>query len=53
MGATLPFKCPVEGCNYTASFRLGMGEEADPGAHAERFRMLRDEHPDHSMPSSK
>jgi hypothetical protein len=47
MGATLPFHCPVEGCQYSTSFRLGMGEEMDPDAHEERAAILREEHPDH------
>lgn len=53
MGAWLPFHCPVEGCAYTATFRLGMGEELDSSAHAERVEMLRAEHPNHGATSSE
>lgn len=49
MGASLPFYCPIEGCNYSTTFRLGMGEEADPKAHAERVEILREEHPAHPL----
>lgn len=48
MGANLQFACPVEGCEYTAGFRLGMGEEEDASAHAERLQILREEHPVHA-----
>lgn len=47
MGLTTTFDCPVEDCNYSTSFRLGVGEEADPAAHAERIGWLLEEHPDH------
>ena len=47
MGLTTPFSCPIPGCDYKASFRLGMGEELDPEAHAEREAILRVEHPNH------
>jgi len=47
LGATFPFVCPVEGCDYSTYFRLGMGEELDPVAHAERVQILRAEHPNH------
>lgn len=47
MGATLEYPCPIEGCDYTTNFRLGMGEENDSNAHAERYRILRSEHPNH------
>lgn len=50
MGANLTFACPVEGCGYTAGFRLGMGEEEDPAEHAARVEILRSEHPNHPVP---
>jgi hypothetical protein len=47
MGAQFQFRCPVDGCEYTTNFRLGMGEELDPSAHAARLEVLRVEHPNH------
>lgn len=47
MGATVEYSCPVEGCDYSTNFRLGMGDEIDDDAHAERARILRTEHPNH------
>jgi hypothetical protein len=47
MGLTMPFACPVDGCAYITHFRLGMGEELDSSAHAERLEVLRREHPNH------
>jgi hypothetical protein len=49
MGANLTFACPVEGCDYTAGFRLGMGQETDPAEHASRVEELRAEHPNHPV----
>lgn len=46
MGASIPIECPVEGCSYTATFRLPMGEETGAGM-AERRAILREEHPNH------
>lgn len=48
MGASLEIKCPVEGCSYTATFRLPVGEENGAGI-AERRGILREEHPDHPL----
>lgn len=45
--ATVEFRCPVEGCTYKAPFRIAGGSETDSDAHAERERILRDEHPRH------
>lgn len=53
MGANLQFKCPIEGCQYVAGFRLGMGQEEDPAEHAARFEILRDEHPAHPITVAK
>lgn len=50
MGAHLTFACPVEGCDYTAGFRLGMGQEEDPAEHSARVEILRAEHPNHPVP---
>jgi hypothetical protein len=50
MGANLRFACPVEGCEYTAGFRLGMGEEDLPEEHSKRYEILRAEHPNHPAP---
>ena len=47
MGANLTYKCPVEGCQHSAGFRLGMGQEDDPAEHAARVEILRAEHPIH------
>lgn len=47
MGLSTQFACPVEGCDYKTYFRLGMGDEASPSAHAERVDVLRKEHPNH------
>lgn len=49
MGANLTFACPVEGCEYTAGFRLGMGQEEDPAEHAARVEALRAEHPNDTV----
>jgi hypothetical protein len=49
MGISLPIECPVEGCAYSATFRLSMGEENGRGV-ADRKKILRDEHPDHPPP---
>ena len=53
MGATVPFSCPVDGCDYTTQFRLGVGEETDSDAYAERVGWLRDEHPNHPPPDKR
>jgi hypothetical protein len=47
MAAWLSFECPVEGCTYTATLRLGMGEETESAAHRDRRERLRAEHPNH------
>lgn len=47
VGASVQIKCPVEGCDYSDWFRLGMGEESGPAGTGERAAILRDEHPDH------
>lgn len=49
MGANLRFACPVEGCEYTAGFRLSMGEEELPEEHSKRTEILRAEHPNHPV----
>jgi hypothetical protein len=45
MGARVEIECPVEGCSYSATFRLAMGEETS--GSTERVAILRDEHPSH------
>jgi hypothetical protein len=47
MGLNTTFACPVEGCEYKAGWRLGMGQEEDPAEHAKRVESLRAEHPNH------
>lgn len=51
--ATVEFRCPVEGCTYKAPFRIAGGSETDSDAHAERERILRDEHPKHPRGARK
>jgi hypothetical protein len=53
MGTTLWFRCPVVGCSYQRTFRLGVGEEADGAAYAEREAALHDEHPNHPAPAAR
>ena len=36
MPLTTHFKCSIDGCDHHATLRLGMGEEADSSAWAER-----------------
>ncbi|MDQ1053161.1 hypothetical protein QE394_001089 [Arthrobacter sp. SORGH_AS 212] len=48
MGANLTFACPIEGCDYTAGVRLGMGAEEDPAEHSKWVETLRTEHPNHN-----
>lgn len=38
---------PAEGCDYTAGFRLGMGEEDLPEEQTKRLEVLLAEHPNH------
>jgi hypothetical protein len=52
MGATTPFHCPADGCTYSTSFRLGMGEETDGDANRDRHETLRREHPNHPAPGN-
>jgi len=51
VGATVSVSCPVEGCKYSATFRLAMDEETN--GVADRKRILRDEHPDHPAPEDQ
>jgi hypothetical protein len=53
MGTTLWFHCPVVGCSYQRTFRLGVGGEADRAAYAERDAALHDEHPNHPTPAAR
>lgn len=46
MGHSMQFTCPVDGCDYTCTFRLMSGEENTAGVQ-DRLSILRDEHPNH------
>lgn len=50
MGVNIKIRCPKDGCDYVGGFRLGMGEEEDSTAYAERVSILRKEHPSHPTP---
>ncbi len=52
MGLTLWFRCPVAGCSYKRAIRLEPGEAADQSGFARREAALRDEHPNHPIPST-
>jgi hypothetical protein len=41
MGLNTTFACPVEGSDYKAGRRLGMGQEEDPAEYARRIESLR------------
>jgi hypothetical protein len=45
VGAWISVECPVEGCSYGATFRLGA--DAETKGAGEQRRLLRDEHPNH------
>jgi hypothetical protein len=49
VGAWVDVRCPVGGCDYKASMRLGAGARADASAYAERVTIVRDEHPAHPV----
>lgn len=49
MGSTIEAECPVEGCEFTAHFRVGMGAEASGAARAECVASLHIEHPNHPV----
>jgi hypothetical protein len=53
MGANVQIPCPVEGCDYKAGVRLGMGEETSSSAWGEWANTLREEHPNHPEPKAK
>ncbi|WP_427017453.1 hypothetical protein ACQCSX_02135 [Pseudarthrobacter sp. P1] len=48
MATDIEFTCPVEGCEYSCGFRLGMEQEEDVAEYAERLEILRAEHPNHA-----
>jgi hypothetical protein len=51
MGVSISVECPVEGCSYRETFRLGMGAETKgTGAQAAE---LRAEHPNHTDASGE
>ena len=52
MGLTLWFRCPVAGCSYKRADRLEADEAADQSGFAKREAALRDEHPNHPIPST-
>jgi hypothetical protein len=45
MGAWVSAECPVEGCSYSATFRLGVGAETK--GTGSQVALLREEHPNH------
>jgi hypothetical protein len=47
VGACQNATCPVEGCDYAVTIRLGVGDEANGSAMSEVTAGLRAEHPDH------
>lgn len=47
MAANVRFTCQVEGCEYSANFRMDMGAEELQSEHDARIETLRSEHPDH------
>jgi hypothetical protein len=50
VGAWVEVRCPVGGCDYKASMRLGVGEQpANASAYAQRVAVVGDEHPDHPV----
>jgi hypothetical protein len=49
VGATIEVECPVEGCEFTGHFRVGMGAELTGDARAECVASLHIEHPNHPV----